>query len=337
MTVVLHIVFAGMLLLAVAASQAEEVQDTESRAKDVLMKTVHAMANLNYQGTVAFLRNGKLETMKYFHVFDKGVEQERLLSLNSPLREIVRDEDKVSCLFTATKQMVVDYRPSPRSFLLDLPKNLTELGSFYGFDIVGEEDVAMMPAYVIRIRPKDDYRYARKIWVEQKQFLPLKVEVYDTNGATLEQVVFTDIEVKDKLPMVDMAKEQANPTPAQVPPASSSVQVSKLSASPELTLDNFPVMGFREVFLTRRSLHSSGQMADHLLLSDGFASVSVYMEAKTAGAAASDQNSADSMQTVGAVNFYSRNLDDNLLTVLGDVPAKTVKAIAQAVKINHAN
>lgn len=330
---VLHIAFAGLLLLVVAASQAEEVQDTESRAKDVLMKTVHAMANLNYQGTVAFLRNGKLETMKYFHVFEKGVEQERLLSLNSPLREIVRDEDKVSCLFTATKQMVVDYRPSPRSFLLDLPKNLTELGSFYGFDIVGEEDVAMMPAYVIRIRPKDDYRYARKIWVEQKQFLPLKVEVYDTNGATLEQVVFTDIEVKDKLPMVDMAKEQPKQTP---PPANNSVQVTHLSTSPELSLDSLPVMGFREVFLTRRSLHSSGQMADHLLLSDGFASVSVYMEVKASGAA-SDQNSTDSMQTVGAVNFYSRSLDDNLLTVLGDVPAKTVKAIAQAVKIHHAN
>lgn len=333
MTVVLHIAFAGLLLLAVAASQAEEVHDTESHAKEVLMKTVHAMAKLNYQGTVAFLRNGKLETMKYFHVFDKGVEQERLLSLNSPLREIVRDEDKVSCLFKVTKQMVVDYRPSPRSFLLDLPKNLTEIGSFYGFEVVGEEDVAMLPAYVIRISPKDDYRYARKIWVEQKQFLPLKVEVYDTNGATLEQVVFTDIEVKDKLPMVDIAKEQAKPAPVST---INPIQAAQVTTSSELSLNSLSVMGFSEVFLARRALHNSGQMADHLLLSDGFASVSVYMETKTA-ATASDQSSTDSMQTVGAVNFYSRNLDENLLTVLGDVPAKTVKAIAQAVKIKHAN
>ncbi|MFA5982769.1 MAG: MucB/RseB C-terminal domain-containing protein [Methylococcaceae bacterium] len=309
--------------------------DTEQQAKDILMKTVHSMATLNYQGTVAFLRNGKLETMKYFHVYDHGVEQERLLSLNSPLREIVRDADKVSCLFKATKQMVVDHRPSPRSFLLDLPKNLDGLNEAYSFEIVGQEDIAMLPAFVIKIEPKDEFRYARKIWIEQKQYLPLKVEVYDVQNMTLEQVVFTDIEVKDKLALVDMDREQT---------LSDDTATGYVSAAPKqspaeiaaLTIGNLPIMGFREIFFTRRPLHRSDQLADHLLLSDGFASVSVYVEIKNTGVK-SEQEKFDGMQSVGAVNFFSRTINDAQVTVLGDVPAKTVKAIAQAVKIKQSS
>ena len=74
-------------------------REPELNARQVLMKMTHAMDVLDYQGTVAFLKNGKLEPMKYVHAAEKGVQQERLLSLNSPLREIIRDADQVSCLF----------------------------------------------------------------------------------------------------------------------------------------------------------------------------------------------------------------------------------------------
>lgn len=276
--------------------------DLELNARQALTKMTHAMRVLNYQGTVAFLRNGKLETMKYFHAAEEGIEQERLLSLNSPLREIIRDANKVSCLFKSTQQVVVDHRPVGRSFLVDLPQNLDELSAIYDFEIVGEENVAMLPAYVVAIQPKDDFRYVRKIWIEQQQFLPLKVAVYDLSDTILEQVVFTDLQVKETLPFVEVKFGEASGAVKhihQLQPQASDKAAFVINSLPS---------GFQEIFFTRRPMHNSNQPVDHLLLSDGFAAVSIYMENK-------NTTIQQGLQAVGAINSYSRTIDDWQLTV----------------------
>ncbi|MDP2902056.1 MAG: MucB/RseB C-terminal domain-containing protein [Methylovulum sp.] len=302
--------------------------------KQILLKMTQAMRTLNYQGTIAFLRNGKLEPMKYFHAANNGVEQERLLSLNSPLREIIRDADKVSCLYKAAQQIVVDYRPFERSFLIELPKNLGELDTIYNIDIVGEENIAMQLAYVIAITPKDNLRYARKIWLNKQYFLPLKLAVYNFYEGVfldkaLEQLVFTDMQVIDALPFVEINK----PDPNNLGQASYKPQ-QQSSNQAGFTVSK-PPHGFKEIFFTRRPLHKAQQPVDHLLLSDGLASVSIYMEHKN-NALQSEATLSKNVQSVGAVNFFSRTLGDFELTVMGEVPALTVKLIAEGVKLKNA-
>ena len=316
MTVIKGFLFALLLSIGIASAR-----ESELNAQQVLMKMNHAMEVLNYQGTVAFLKNGKLEPMKYVHAAEKGVQQERLMSLNSPLREIIRDAGKVSCLFKETQQTIVDHRPFERSFLVDVPKNLDEMGDIYQFEIVGEENVAMLPSYVVAIQPKDNARYPRKIWIEKQQFLPLKAVVYDYSGAPLEQVVFTGIEVKDALPFVDVKLLDT------VRPAQHIHQLQpQLSDQAAFVVSELP-KGFREVFFTRKPMHNAEQPVDHLLLSDGFTSVSVYMENNNSAAMQSG------LQSVGAVNSYSRTINNYQLTVMGEVPAETVKFIAEGVKL----
>ncbi len=295
-------------------------KEPELTARQILMKMNHAMAVLNYQGTVAFLKNGKLEPMKYVHAVKNGVEQERLLSLNSPLREIIRDAGKVSCLFKETQQKMVDYRPFERSFLVDMPGNLDDISAIYEFELVGQESVAMLPSYVITIQPQDNVRYPRKIWVEKRNFLPLKVAVYDNSGTLLEQVVFTDITVKDALSFIPVKSlDTNNPTRHIYPlPTQSSNQAAfAVTAKPT---------GFREIFFARKPMHNTEQPVDHLLLSDGFTSVSIYMESKSAGM-------LSGLQSVGAVNLYSRTINNYQLTVMGEVPAETVKSIAEGLNL----
>jgi len=300
-------------LLSIGIVSAKE---PELNARQVLVKMNHAMEALNYQGTVAFLKNGKLEPMKYVHAAENGVQQERLLSLNSPLREIVRDGDKVSCLFKETQQTIVDHRPFERSFLVDVPKNLDEMEAIYQFEIAGEEDVAMLPSYVVAIQPKDNARYPRKIWIEKQQFLPLKVVVYDNSGVLLEQVVFTDIAVKDTLPFVNVKSVDATHI-HQLQTQSSDQAAFVVTQLPK---------GFREIFFARKPMHNAEQPVDHLLLSDGFTSVSIYMENKSA-------EMQPGLQSVGAVNSYSRTINNYQLTVMGEVPAETVKFIAEGIKL----
>lgn len=309
--------FFVVFLLSIGVASARE---SDLNAQQVLAKMNRAMDVLNYQGTVAFLKNGKLEPMRYVHAVENGVQQERLLSLNSPLREIIREAGKVSCLFKETRQTIVDHRPFERSFLVEVPRNLDALGDIYQFEIAGEEDVAMLPSYVVAIQPKDNARYPRKIWVEKQRFLPLKVVVYDNSGVLLEQVVFTEIEVKDSLPFVDVKFLDAV-YPAkhihQLPTQSSDQAAFVLTSLPK---------GFREVFFARKPMHNAEQPVDHLLLSDGFTSVSIYMENKSAAM-------QPGLQSVGAVNSYSRTISNYQLTVMGEVPADTVKSIAEGIKL----
>jgi sigma-E factor negative regulatory protein RseB len=65
--------------------------------------------------------------------------------------------------------------------------------------------------------------------------------------------------------------------------------------------------------------------SEHLIYSDGLASVSVYIEPLTRPAAFSGASGR------GAINLHGRVLDGHQITVLGDVPAATVERFAQGV------
>ena len=68
----------------------------------------------------------------------------------------------------------------------------------------------------------------------------------------------------------------------------------------------------------------------HVMLSDGMVSVSVYVEYVDKV----DQADATmGMSTMGAMNAYTRGLDAALITVVGEVPAATVEAIALSVRL----
>ncbi len=279
----------------------------------------HAMKTLSYQGTVAFMKNGQLDTMKYIHAASGGREQERLLSLNSPMREVVRDSGKVSCTFKETQQRIINHRPVSQSFIIDLPHRIPAMLDVYSVSLKGEESVAMRPAYVIEIQPRDVYRYSRKIWLDKEQLLPLKVEVYRKDGTILEQVVFINISVEQSIPFVETDEHEENLNVQHI----HQVQ-SESFANASFVLDNLPA-GFERVFFTRMSMHKSSRPVDHLLLSDGFSSISIYLDDKG--------TEIDSgLHTVGSVNSFTRVVDDFQVTVLGEVPAQTVEYIARGIR-----
>ncbi|KAF3981142.1 MAG: outer membrane lipoprotein-sorting protein [Methylococcales symbiont of Hymedesmia sp. n. MRB-2018] len=276
------------------------------------------MKTLNYQGTVAFFKNGRLDTMKYSHAVDQKTEQERLLSLNSPMREVIRDAGTISCIFNKSKKMIVNHRPVSQSFIVDLPIDFSALNTIYRYSLGEEESVAMRSSQTVFIKPIDQYRYPRKIWIDREHFLPLKVEVYNLLGETLEQVVYTDIRVVDKLKFVKVGKnlDDANITHIHL-------QETVTLGKTDFILDKQPI-GFQMVFFTRMDTGSSDEKVDHLLLSDGFSSVSVYREFKS-------DDTQLGIQTLGSVNSFTRIAEDYQITAMGDVPVKAVEEIAQGI------
>ena len=319
------------ILFAVTGLAAAD--ETTANAKQLLQKMAKAMALSNYQGTVVFLKNEKLETMKYFHTTRENKQQERLVSLNSPLREIVRDSDEVRCHFKATQQVIIDHRPFEHSFIVDAPDNLDGLESSYEFEVIGEEDIAMLPSVMVAIKPKDELRYHRRIWVAKDYFLPLKAAVYDTNDKILEQVVFTDLKVgkKPDEKQLSLTEKPVTKLNNYVEPNKKQVNLSDQAA---FELTELP-KGFKKIFFIRKPLHKSEQPVDHLLLGDGFSTVSVYMKKNVPEDADAESQSSEDVHTVGAVNSFSRTIADFQLTVLGEVPIPTVKFIAKNIKLTE--
>jgi sigma-E factor negative regulatory protein RseB len=264
------------------------------------------------------MKNGQLDTMKYRHSLEAGVEQERLSSLNTPLREVTRKHNEVSCLFKETKQKVINHHPLDSSFIINLPQSNDNLDKLYSITLLGNESVAMLPTQILDIKPKDQYRYARKIWIETQHYLPLKVEVYNVDGSILEQVLFTDLKIDGNSDVNASAIDENSLHVTHI----HSTQAEPFEQAPFM-LKNWP-QGFNTVFFIRNSLQQSQKAVDHLLISDGFSSVSIYLEPKQ------DQG-LQGLNSLGSVNSYSRVIDKFQITVLGEVPAKTVEYIATGI------
>ena len=57
----------------------------------------HALATRNYDGTFFHLRNDKVETLRIVHRVEDGKVAERLVSLDGSGREIIRNDEELTC------------------------------------------------------------------------------------------------------------------------------------------------------------------------------------------------------------------------------------------------
>jgi len=308
-----------VFLLFVSCAFADEGQSLTGA--QWLEKVGDAMKSLNYQGTVVFMKSGQIDTMKYQHTVRNGVESERLTSLNSPLREITRKSNEISCLYKETSQKTETRHPIDRSFIVNLPAEPARLDEQYLLAVAGQEMIAMRPAQIVAVLPKDGLRYARKIWVDKASWLPLKVEVYGQGGNVLEQVLFTELGVEPANPPSD--PEQA-PVQDEHDTHQHVAQVEAFENS-AFELKNWPA-GFEKVFFIRNTMQQSKKTVEHLLISDGFSNVSVYFEEK-------GEKTIEGLRTLGPVNSFSRVIGKLQVTVLGEVPAETVEFVARGVAL----
>ena len=158
-------IFVCLLLVFFLSTNNVLADSSKIGAVQWLEKMSLAMNTLNYQGTVAFVKNGQLDTMQYFHVVEKELEQERLLALNSPIREVIREAGKVRCIFKESNNIFVDQRPVSKSFIIDLPVDFSLLSDVYSFSNEEDAIVALHPVHVVSVESKDKFRYGRKICI----------------------------------------------------------------------------------------------------------------------------------------------------------------------------
>lgn len=312
--------------LSAPVTAADSATSSSGDALGWLSGMRQAEGKLNYKGVLAFSKNGRVESFQLFHAVREGVEHERLISMNSPLREVTRNAEKVVCYYPDTQTAYVESKPSRHSILLDLPEDLSQLTQLYHFTLLGQEYVAKRLARIVSITPRDDYRYARRLWLDEESRLPLKSELLDETGASVEQMVFTALELGS-----DIARHELE---VSIPDNSVKWEVSQREtlspASLSWSLEGVPE-GFRIISYSRMKRTSNQTPLDHLLLSDGLSSVSIYI----------DESKSDTLKThprkLGAFNAASRKIGTYQITVMGEVPERTVALIVDGLHYREKN
>jgi len=85
--------------------------------------------------------------------------------------------------------------------------------------------------------------------------------------------------------------------------------------------------GFTLDAVFKRSLGEGRGEVVHMVLSDGLATISVFVEPM----GAQEPPGTFSPARAGAINIYKRQLNGHLVTALGEVPLRAVQRVSEAV------
>ena len=318
-------IFSTGLLWVVGAWLSVASAKSENVSPELLIRDMsQALTNLNYEGSFVHVQNGNIESMSIVHSNDHGGELEYMLSLNGEAREVFRNRSLVTCIWPSSKSVIVSDSKS-RKILPHVDESLTNSES-YQLTMSKPDRVAGIDTHVVNIKPKDEFRYGYRFWIDKETNMLLRSMLIDNDDNTVEQVMFTNISYPETI------EKSRFTTPENAIEAynTSSMQPSILSDTDNrVDFADLP-SGYAEVSETYQPMPINDGPVSHVMLSDGMASVSVYVE-YIANAIQDDVTLG--MSSMGAMNAYTRSLDDALVTVVGEVPTATVESIAYAVRL----
>ena len=291
-----------------------------------------AMQSLNYEGTFIYAHDGDVETMSIVHSNAKGVERERLLSLNGEAREIIRNDDSVVCIWPGTKSVSIS-RTAPRAPFPEFDNDeLARLEQHYEFKYRGLDRVAGRETAVVDIKPLDDFRYGYRLWIDAKTFMMLRSVMSDNHDRIIEQVMFTDVKYRETVPLerfqaslegetqewIENADLNQSPPDAQPDDDGKIPGVDNMQAPAGFTVMSNKVMMLPGHATVRRIMYT-----------DGLASLSVFI----APSGEDEDNILHGETGMGAVHAYGVMRDKWHVTVVGEVPGATVKMLGESLSL----
>jgi len=307
------------LLFALLFGVSSHVLAQSGDARGMLAAMADAVRTLDYQGSLVYQHEGRVDTLRVFHA-GGSLERERLISLNGPRREVVRNGNTVTCIEADGSATV--YSSSKGQGLLPLVPLAGDgsIGEYYRIQLISTDRVAGYDADVLEVLPRDGFRYGYRLWLDRGTRLLLRSTVIDDQRRTLEQFMFVALEIGTL------------PSDTDLLPRQSPLLTSKAAQMDEMQLRSpsqwqvlAPPPGYRYVS-GRRSVQG-GQGSEHLVYSDGLANVSIYLEPREGTDAA-----GVSLARRGTLNVFSRVEGEWRMTVLGNVPATTVTSIGRALR-----
>ncbi|MEW8014501.1 MAG: MucB/RseB C-terminal domain-containing protein [Candidatus Sedimenticola endophacoides] len=288
----------------------------------LLARMAEAVRTLSYDGTFVFLHENQLETMRVVHTLREGGERERLISLNGAAREVVRDNASVTCIAPDARSVSVANRMIAHGLRAVFSLDTRKLTGHYTFREIGHDRVANRATRVVAIIPQDGYRYGYRIHLDTESALPLKTDMLDEKGVPVSQVMFTSLRIADD---IDDLAEHSMDGRELYKWVQSDVRKPRQSTDGSGWRFGWLPAGFSMSMHSERAPGPGAPKLDHYVLSDGLATLSVYIEAQA------QEGGLSGHSRMGAVNAFGSQIDGYQVTAVGEVPELTVERVAAGI------
>lgn len=313
------------MLLAAACALAQPAWSAEApkAAPDPVLATLQkiqdAARKLDYSGVYTYQQGGVMLSSRIVHLVDGTGERERIEMLDGAPREFLRHNETTQCLVPEKKVVVIERRRGDRFPALILGEGKGIPDNYHYMQRAGTSRIAGRECSVIELTPKDSHRYGYRLCADTKTSLLLKAQTLSQHGGVIDQISFSSLQIGDKVPSGQLASSWNTKGWQVLETAMTPVDLAKGGWRIP-----FPP-GYQPVTQVSRPM-KRGKQVKQLVITDGLAAISVFIEPYDADG---DAALANGPVSTGAMNIFRTRIGDHWLTALGEVPAETVRDIAE--------
>lgn len=315
-----------------AADRAPWPPSTEAvrDARAWLVRSHEAASSRNYQGVLVSSTEGQSSSSRVAHYVEGPVQAERIDALDGEDHDVLRLNDTVHTLWPRTKLAVVEQRDVRANFPSIFSDSERQVLDSYEFQPIGKGRVAGFDADVVLLKARDPLRYSERLWAERQTGLLLRTDILGPQGKVLESSAFSELQL-DVAPQIDAVRAQLGHLAGYRVVRPVSMPVSLAAEGWQMP---HPPAGFHEVQCHRRSLDplegSRSPVVLQAVFSDGLTYLSLFIEPYQPG-----RHQGPASHAIGATHTLMMRRGPDWITVIGDVPADTLKALADALERRH--
>lgn len=300
----------GLLLISLLSITPVAMAD--QKAVSLLNRMNHALHELSYKGTLAYVRGDSLSTLKINHTVVNGVENETVIRLNEAGSKVSRELKGFS--------------------LASIPKISSRMEDIYSFDLGRTNRIAGLPCVIITARPKDRVRYLQKYCINTQTGMLLDYVLVGKTHKPVERFMFTTIDIATPKKAQNIEKSTVLSKAKKTVVVANGAMNATPSAN-QLTLpnldDGWVINKLPKGYRIRRApnTHNKKGTGRHYIISDGLSSLSVFLSPHTKNDPANKV-----VVNSGALNVLSQRKQNFLVTVVGEVPVGTLKNILNSIR-----
>ena len=317
--------FRRLLLVTILATLTPQVSG-ETDPASWLVRVDIAAERANFSGTMSLVADGQIRrTMKIEQGFDGQNTHQRLVSVSGGEEcEILRRGDESAVVYPDRRVVIQGYRRS-RIPIPKIHQDLDRLKQYYQLETGGQEEVAGRPCQLVKATSRDNYRYGCEFCVDTASGLPLRVRMMMPGGEKVEHFTFTSLDVMESI-------QEFGPNSFWLATDTQGFETVALPSGSEPVLHTWEIKnlppGFEQQFAVIRKLPLDPEPIYHLVLADALSRISVFITHPPEGAPEKSWHFSRK-----ALNGYVTVRDGHRVTVIGGVPAETVRMIGDSLHL----
>jgi len=315
---------------------------TEQRSRDEAIQWLErmnqAVLSVNYEGHFVYQCGKSLEAMYIRHENGEHGPRESLSSLTGLPREVIRDAHSITVITNHDGKLQVSQQPAVGKLTPLKSLRPGELEQNYDLRMGGTTRVAGRIGVAILLLPRDDLRYGYRLVLDKMSALPLELMVIDSQNVMQSRIMFTDLRITD-VDLVSLQEEEGGTREPETADPGVSLASLEESANPvdithkqpleevQQTDASWRFEGIPKGFRLVSHQRSSTSDLHHFVFSDGLATVSLYLEPMKEG-----DKAFEGFTTLGSMKVLGRQFRQYQLTVVGEVPSRTLELLANSIR-----